>query len=950
MKNLLSLAAALMLAIPSFAQLQWQPMGLNPSSVRWKSINSNAVRVIFQQGQEKEAFRIANIINHISDSAGGTVGLKRKHLNMVLQTNQVISNGYVGLAPYRSELFGTQPQNFNLLGSVAWLDLLAIHEYRHALQFINSRRGLTKFGYFLGGETWWAIMQAIAVPDWYGEGDAVMTETVLTDAGRGRTPSFFQEQRALLLNNRNYNYIKARNGSFKHMVPDHYQLGYAMLQHVRNTSGPDTWSTVLKQGSAYRGVFFPFSQALNSNTGSGTRKHYRDAYASLKTQWEEELAKIELTPTTPVTRQPDRTVTEYRWAHIQEDGSIICLRSSYKKTPEIIRLKDGQETRITPVGFMTEPFVSQNGNMLAWSEFTTDARWQNRNYNEVISYDLTTGIKKRITKKSKLFAPQFSSKGDRVVAVKSDEALKNTIVFIDPATGIETGSIPNPENDFLSFPKWTKEDDAIVFLSKRNSQIALLKYDFTSGTVTQLVPWSQHVIGGITIGRDVVYFCAGYSGINNIYAVGLNGGQVIKQITSVKIGADMPAVSGDEKTLVMSEFKYMGHEITQMDFDISAARVISFEEPAKMERYNVVTTDVEKNIFEKIPVQSFEVKNYSDPFRGTKLHTWGFSPTQATPRFTVRADNILNDFGADAMIGYNTNEKTAVTNVNVNYARYYLPINVHATASERAFILPTNLADTGNTSWFIADFNEISYGGGLLLPLTWYGGNYRTSLTLNGDLSRFFTNRYAYDEISFERAYSLSSLSGGLRFSNLKQRARQNVLPRWGQELNVFTARSIAGTPAEKYQAEATLYFPGIFRNHSLSFSGGYQQESLDNEYRYLDVFTHARGYTPLQGDREYVISGNYQLPLCYPDFGFAGLVYLQRIRTNVFYDYSQVIRKDIDKTFNQRSFGSEFFFDARYFNVISLSLGMRLSILQDRNYFNEKQKANFQLFFAGSF
>jgi len=925
-------------------------MGSNPSSIEWKYINSKAVKVIFPAGREQEAFRLANIIDYISDSAGTTVGPKRKHLDMVLQTNQVISNGYVGLAPYRSELFGTAPQNFNQLGSVSWLDLLAFHEYRHALQFINSRRGLTMVGYYAGGETLWSILAAISVPAWYSEGDAVLTETLFSDAGRGRTPYFFQEQRALLLNNKNYKYIKARNGSFRHLLPDHYRLGYTMLQQVRNEKGPDAWSKILKQGSAYSGVFYPFSRAMKRNAGYTSRKLYKHSYESLQKQWLEELQKIQLTPTALVNERPEKTVSNYDWPHVQQDSSIICIKSSYNKNPEIIKLKDGKESKITSMGFSTEPFMSQNNNMLAWTEFNSDPRWQNRNYNVIVSYNVKTGDKKRITSKTKLFSPQFSSGGDQLVAVKADENLKNEIVFIDPSTGAETGNIPNPENDFLSYPNWTKGDGAIVFLVKRNSSVAMMKYDLATKAITQLLPWSQNVIGGLFVGKEAVYYCAGYSGINNIYTVSLNGDQVIRQITSVKIGAEMPALSADEKTLYMTEFNYMGNELTKMDMSASPGTVITPLEPVQMERYKVVTTPVESRMFDRIPNQQYEVKKYNAPFRGTKFHSWFFNPLPAMPSVSFAASNILNDFGVAALFGYNTNEKTMVMNVNADYARYYLPLNVHAGSSFRALISPDNLAETGETTYSTTEFNEVSFGGGLSLPLTWYCGYYRTSFRAYSDMSRIYTNHYRYDEIHYEKSTSLTSVEGGFSLAHLQGRARQHVLPRWGQVLNVTAAGGIAGVSAEKYQADATLYFPGVMRNHSLSFSGGWKKELLKNEYRYLDLFNHARGYTPIQGDEEYVVSGNYQLPLCYPDFGFAGLFYLQRIRTNLFYDYSQVIRKDMDKTFDQRSYGMEMIFDANYFNVLALSVGARLSILQDRNYFNQDQKAAFQFFFTGTF
>jgi len=66
------------------------------------------------------------------------------------------------------------------LGSMDWLDILAVHEYRHVQQLSNTFNGLTKIGYFLAGEETWAGLSFLSIPEWYFEGDAVMAETAMS--------------------------------------------------------------------------------------------------------------------------------------------------------------------------------------------------------------------------------------------------------------------------------------------------------------------------------------------------------------------------------------------------------------------------------------------------------------------------------------------------------------------------------------------------------------------------------------------------------------------------------------------------------------------------------------------------------------------------------------------------------------------------------------------------
>ncbi len=929
--------------------------GNNPASIHWQYYDSKAVKLIFPAGNEKEATRVINIINYIYDSLGGTVGPKRKHLDLLLQTNQVVSNGYVGLAPYRSEFYATGLQDFNTLGSANWLDLLSFHEYRHALQIANQRHGLTKFLSIVWGQNFWQLAQLASIPNWYMEGDAVQTESLFSGAGRGRTPDFFKGQKALLLGSRNYRYMKARNGSFKHFVPDHYRLGYAILHRVRNDHGPDVWAKILRQGSAFRGIFYPFSKAMKRNVGYSSRKAYQIAYDSLRVQWENELSNIKLTLTSSVTPVSKRTVTDYRWAHVLEDSSMIYRKESYKKTGELIHIKNGKEEKLLTFGIMTpaETYFSYNNGKIAWCEFTSDKRWQNRNYSEIRTYDMVTKKKTRLTSKTKLFAPEFSSKGDLLVAAKLDEHIKNQIVFIDAITGEEKGAIPNPDNDFVAYPTWTKDDKAIVFEAKRGAKIAILKYDIATQTIIELTSWSQQVVGPLTMGKEHVYFTASYTGINNIFATSLLGNKQILQISSVKINASMPFVSADEKTLYMSEFDYTGDQITKQSFDLANAQVVTVIEPEQQETYRMKPTRLENSIYTRIPSKVYEAKDYKQFIRGAKLHSWSLSGNQTEVSLGLSIDNILNDFSASITGGYNLNEKAPILRGRVDYSRYYLPVSLIGSVSNRSMISPSNLFDTGAVGSNTITFTESNYGGTIYLPLKWVNGIYSKGILLTAGASHIATSKYKLNGNDITNANTNNDLfvtEGSLKLTNVRARAYQNINPRFGQELNLYIGYGLSGATASKYSADATLYFPGLLRNHSLYFKGGYKNEKLSNGYRFMDNFTHARGYQPIQGDEEYMASVNYKLPLCYPDFGAAGIFYLQRIKLNLFMDYSQVTRSSLNTTFDQSSYGGELYFDLKVLNALPVSLGLRNSILMNHNYFNKGVTNRFEFFFAGTF
>lgn len=955
MRKVLLNMALVLASFQSLSQGQVMVPGNNPSDIRWRYIDSRAVKVIFPEGNEKQAIRVANIINFIHDSAAVTVGEKRKHLDLLIQTNQVISNGYVALAPYRSEYYATAFQNLNQLGSVQWLDVLSFHEYRHALQFANSRRGLTKFGSIIGGQGLWFLMANIAIPNWYLEGDAVQTETLLSRAGRGRTPFYFQEQKALLYNNKHYRYMKARNGSFRSQMPDHYRLGYAMLHQVRSEYGPDTWKKVLAHGAGYRGLIYSFSHALKRETGYSTRRMYRKVYDTLQAQWENDLKNVTLIPTATVTPRPKRMVTYYKWANQMEDGSIVCIKATYNEIPRLVRIKDGKEERLTTIGNVTELFLSVNNNKAAWSIYRTDSRWLNRNYNDIVCYDLVSGKRTKITTASKLFSPQFSRSGDKIVAVKADENLKNKIVFINPTNGAEMDSIPNPENDFLVYPKWSRDDQAIIFVAKRVSEVAILKYDIASKQTTELTPWSHHVIEAFSVGNNEVYYTASYSGINNVYAVSMAGDKQIKQLSSVKIGVNMPNISPDEKTLMMSEFDLMGEQLTKQTIDLASAKTISLREPEDMnDIFRIKTTAVEHDVtLNRIPQNTFEVKKYKGLFRGAKLHTWGINSSLDNLGVSIKVDNILNDMQLRVTGGYNRNEKAYNFSAALDYARFYIPFSIGAIANQRSTEIYQNplMTDGDSITRLGIKFQETIVNAEFVLPQTWLHGAYTTKLRLSASPQQIITSDYKNQDTAFNKnAFNFTGVAAEFNLSNLRQRSHQQFLPRFGQQIIVSLNQSVSSSDALRYMASGILYFPGIGKTHSLNFSGRWKREQRSNNYIYLDNFEHARGYDVIMGDEEYVLSANYQLPIAYPDFGILGMAYFKRVRLNLFGDYAQVKREIVNQTISQNSVGCELMFDVNVINILPLSFGLRNSFLLDKDYYNSGKTTFTQFFLAGTF
>src|SRR5690606_17457604 len=134
-------------------------------------------QLIFPTPFENEAQQLAHRLQQIRHQVGETMGKAPRKISIILQNQTVESNGFVQLAPRRSELLTTPPQENDFQD---WLNQLAIHELRHVVQ-IDKLTGNLRAPFF---EQLAFAIYGITLPAWFFEGDAVVTETVLSPRDR----------------------------------------------------------------------------------------------------------------------------------------------------------------------------------------------------------------------------------------------------------------------------------------------------------------------------------------------------------------------------------------------------------------------------------------------------------------------------------------------------------------------------------------------------------------------------------------------------------------------------------------------------------------------------------------------------------------------------------------------------------------------------------------------
>jgi len=926
----------------SFFSLSAQNFGGNPSAIQWRQFNTDKARVIFPNGSDSQAKRIAYIIRLLGDTTAASIGGRQKKWNVILQNQSTISNAYVRMAPVMSEFYMMTPQDNFSSGSLRWDDNLVIHENRHMQQLSNFNKGFTEVFSFFLGEEGQLLANGMTVPDYFFEGDAVWQETLVSAQGRGRMPSFYNGFKSLWLANKNYSWMKLRNGSYKDLVPDHYELGYQLTAYGYEKYGADFWKKVTNDAVHFRGVFYPFNRAIERYTGKTYRQFTKDAMQYFKDKALPVLTKP-VTAFTYLTQSEKNNVVDYLFPNFINDDSILVTKRSYKSISAFYIISKGKEHKIRLRDIGIDDYYSYRNGRIVYAAYQSDARWANREFSVIKLLDIYSGGQKQITTRSKYFSPDINEAGTEILAVEVKPDGSNYLVRIDAETGKHIALTPNTQNYFFTQTKYAGAGMAVSAVRNPSGEMALISIDLASGAIKELTPFSYHVIGYPVVKGNVVYFNAMYDQADAIFAVNTNDGKIFK-LTENNNGVYSPAVN-DKGELLVSVFTSAGYRLAgttlqkQSWIEFPANNLMTgssryFNDASLQMSGKGMLTQL-KDADVETAVKSAPTK-YRKSFRLFNFHSW--RPVVDDPEYgySLYGDNVLSSLKSTVTYTYNRADMSHTLGFNAIYAGWFTVLNAGV---ETSFSRTVDTALGKSVS-----YNAATAKAGIAIPLRFING--RSSRFLNFGIG-YNSEQYYYRGVGKD-IFSNNAINYGnafFSFSNVSQKAKQHINPRWAQSLSLDYRDAFNFRNSHKFVAHASFYFPGIGRNHSLVINTAYQKRDTLADL-FSKNFAYSRGYEALSTRRMYKLGVNYQMPVVYPDWGFANLLYFQRIRTNAFYDYTNARARvnNVLTDIKNRSAGAEVYFDTKIWNAYPVSFGIRFSHLLDTDLLNPLVKNRWEI------
>ena len=921
-KRLLLLLICIISGLNALAQ--YVNYGTDPARFKWNIVHTDHYKLIYPIGNDSMAYRYAQLLETSYPYVQQTIGESRKwKFPVVLHPANMLSNGMVAWAPRRMELI-TTPSADNF--AQPWDSHLVLHEGRHTFQTRKFMHGIFRPLYFAFGEQVSGLSN-LAVPTWFLEGDAVATETALSNTGRGRLPEFSMIYRAQMESGKFYSFDKWFLGSYKNYTGTKYAMGYNMTAYARKEYGADIWDKVTTRYVKRILSIPPFSNAMEHYMKIGKQELFDNTFDFLQKEWKQmDDAHFQSGFTPNYLTTDEKQYTVYKYPQAIDDSTVIALKSNMSELNSLVSIRNGKVERLSYMGSVNSKLIYNNGRIF-WTENVSGLRWTHENHSVLKYYDINSKRITTVTPQQRFQSPAINREGNVAAVSEFSIAGTNSVIFIDIETGNRLKSFFTPENTFVK--DITFGDDNQVFITSiADDGITIWTLDIQNSQWEILLPPTWANINATFWHNGQLYFESGLNGTNNIYSIDSQTKKT-KRITTSRFGAFTPTLSADGQQLLFTDYGKNGYRVASVSINSLTTETADFNKPYKFPLAETISKQENIN-FDTVRLAEvdFRPKRYNRALNLIKIHSWApvyfdvsdiinmdvddFS-TIVKPGAMVLSQNSLNT--AVAQAGWYYRKGDHYGKLAFTYSGWYPVIDLDMTVGGSAFnlewqqneekeeVLRYNLPgrtrfESEARIYIPFNLSRGYYTSGIQPALTWYYTNNRIQQLGKEELSNF---QYLMPE---------------LRFYKYRRMATRDILPRLGYQLRLsyLTPINTGNILSELYAARFTGYLPGIGSNHSLMLRIGYQYQPMKNSFMYMpkQILDEPRGYYYNSATKHlWATKADYAFTIAYPDWSIGSLAYIKRLRSNVFFDLSanKAAGKD-DKWNTQSSAGIDLLVD----------------------------------------
>ncbi len=436
-RKLISLVLAL--AFPVSALAQFTHFGTDSPKVRWSVFSTKDYRLIYPRGTDSLALVYGKLLQGYNIPVGLSAGVVpnyswKKPMPVILRTSTADANGAVIWAPRRMELF-TLPDSRSSLSALPWETMLAIHENRHVAQMQFPSQGFWGWTRYVFGQIAQIGVQSLLLDSCIMEGDAVVAETGLTNAGRGRSAEFLSYMKMAFDNGDMRTWARWRYGSLTRYTPDYYRLGYMTVAGVRYLYDAPLYMSEILDAEESHFLTSGFRTIAGRHAGKKFRYAWDEITGTFKDIWTmEDSLRAPFSEVNPLTGER-KGYTVYS-SPVTLGGDIFAVKASLDSPSSLVQLDpSGRAKRLAGYGGEGKMAVSDALGRIFWAETFPGIRYEMQQDSRIRYYDRSSGSVSSLTRKGRYYNPSVAPGGNVLCVSEFPLQGGSAIVVLDALDG-----------------------------------------------------------------------------------------------------------------------------------------------------------------------------------------------------------------------------------------------------------------------------------------------------------------------------------------------------------------------------------------------------------------------------------------------------------------------------------------------------------------------------------
>ena len=536
---------------------QFSLTGEDPGNVKWMRMDSPNFRLIYPEGEDSLAVVYGSWLEKARTAVGWSSGMRigeyhSGRLPVVLHSFNPVANASVAWAPKRMDIYTVlDPYSPT---PIPWEKLLAIHEGRHASQMQAGAGGGFKVFNYLVGELIAGAVAGLYPGPTLLEGDAVTTETAMTQSGRGRQASFLEYMVPALDRGDYRDYWRWSLGSDRYYTPDHYRAGYLLVSGMRvffddPLFTQEYFSRVRKMG------LFVLNKTAKATSGMNLTKSFNTILAANHDIWNAEAdARGPFMVASQVSTAPWRH-TAYSGTVIDKDGVLWSKKGGLTVANSLVRSSaSGEETRVRSFASYTSPLAyDRAGDKVWWSENVPHFRWSLGGSSRIRFVDTSNPAKVHdLTTSGRYFNPAPSPDGQKVAVTEYPHKGGSRIVVLSSFDGAIERIIEAPDSLQFTEAAWINDKLYAAGLSDYGMGIYALDpiREIVGPQPVELSTLRPFQGAGLAEGPALTFICD-RTGARELYLLEIGSGK-LSQVTSSRYGISSPVFNNAADTLFYS--------------------------------------------------------------------------------------------------------------------------------------------------------------------------------------------------------------------------------------------------------------------------------------------------------------------------------------------------------------------------------------------------------------